>query len=160
VGDRDRLSPDAAQQLAIASNYGVGVVGYAPGCLKGSKATTVVDALFGVGLGRAVEGVFAEAIAEAGALAGLGARVLAVDIPSGVSADTGEVLGCALPAQATVTFAFNKVGLTRDPGATLAGDLTIADIGIYGIDGVDAADAVAADANAAVRASPSTTLGS
>jgi NAD(P)H-hydrate epimerase len=58
-------------------------------------------------------------------------RILAVDIPSGVSADTGEVLGVALPADATVTFAFNKTGLATGPGRSLAGTLTVADIGIY-----------------------------
>jgi NAD(P)H-hydrate epimerase len=73
-------------------------------------------------------------IREAEDLAKQGAKVLAVDIPSGVSADSGEVLGIALAAYATVTFAFNKIGLAKEPGRTLAGDLMVADIGIYAID--------------------------
>jgi NAD(P)H-hydrate epimerase len=92
-----------------------------------------VDAIFGVGLSRPVEGAAYQAIQESRALADEGARILAVDIPSGVSADTGEVLGDALCAHATVTFAFNKLGLSKEPGVTLAGDLTIADIGVYDI---------------------------
>jgi NAD(P)H-hydrate epimerase len=131
VGERERLSPDAASQLAIAENYGVDLARFSPGCLRTAQPTTLVDALFGVGLSREVTGDFRVAIEEAGGLAAQGTRVLAVDIPSGVSADTGEVLGVALPAYATVTFAFNKIGLTREPAKSLAGKLTIADIGIY-----------------------------
>jgi NAD(P)H-hydrate epimerase len=61
----------------------------------------------------------------------LAVKTLAVDIPSGISADTGEILGAAVRADATVTFAYNKRGLTLDPGKALAGKLIIADIGIY-----------------------------
>jgi NAD(P)H-hydrate epimerase len=136
VGQSDRLSAKARQQYLIAQNYGVAISAYQPGCLSGdclsgAAAITIVDALFGVGLARPIAGSVAQAIAEARALTGAGAKVLAVDIPSGVCADTGAVLGDALQAHATVTFAFNKVGLTQEPGATLAGHLTIADIGIY-----------------------------
>jgi NAD(P)H-hydrate epimerase len=137
VGDYDNLSMDATQQLAIAKNYGVPVTGYSPGCLKDVKATTIVDALFGVGLSRPVDSICREAVVEGRELAVGGTGILAVDVPSGVSADTGEVLGEAMPARATVTFAYNKTGLARGPGKTLAGDLTVADIGIYDIDRFD-----------------------
>jgi NAD(P)H-hydrate epimerase len=133
VGNFDNLSVEATQQLAIAKNYGVPIARYAPGCLKDAKATTIVDALFGVGLSRPVEGIHREAFAEGKELAAGGTGILAVDVPSGISADTGEILGEALPARATVTFAYNKIGLTREPGKAMAGDLTIADIGIYNI---------------------------
>jgi NAD(P)H-hydrate epimerase len=59
------------------------------------------------------------------------AEVLAIDIPSGISADSGEVLGAAVKAKATVTFAFSKIGLTRTPGCDYAGDVVVKDIGIY-----------------------------
>jgi NAD(P)H-hydrate epimerase len=134
VGDYDDLSMDATQQLAIAENYGVPVTSYSPGCLKDVGVTTIVDALFGVGLSRSVKGIHREAIVEGRELAACGTGILAVDVPSGISADTGEILGEALPARATVTFAYNKTGLTEEPGKTLAGDLTVADIGIYDID--------------------------
>jgi NAD(P)H-hydrate epimerase len=133
VGDCDNLSMDATQQLAIAKNYGVPVASYSPGCLKDVKAATIIDALFGVGLSRPVEGIYREALAEGKELAASGTGILAVDVPSGISADTGEILGEALPARATVTFAYNKTGLVRDPGKTMAGDLTVADIGVYDI---------------------------
>jgi NAD(P)H-hydrate repair Nnr-like enzyme with NAD(P)H-hydrate epimerase domain len=59
-----------------------------------------------------------------------GARIIAVDIPSGINADSGQALGAAVHADATVTFARNKLGMTLEPGHTQAGQLTIADIGI------------------------------
>ncbi len=81
----------------------------------------VVDALLGTGLCRAPEGAFAEAIAAIAAARAAGARVLAVDVPSGLSADTGRPLGPCVRADRTVTFAFPKRGLVVYPGASLAG---------------------------------------
>jgi NAD(P)H-hydrate epimerase len=60
-----------------------------------------------------------------------GTRVLAVDIPSGVNADTGAIPGEAVQADTTVTFAYPKIGLTVDPGRIVAGRVVVADIGIY-----------------------------
>ena len=59
-----------------------------------------------------------------------GARVLAVDVPSGLSADTGRPLGACVRADRTVTFGFDKRGLVLHPGHELAGDVAVADIGI------------------------------
>jgi NAD(P)H-hydrate epimerase len=131
LSDPARLSADAAQQLAIAQNYGVTVAPYSPGALAAIKPSTIIDALFGVGLSRTVEGDYRLAIEEANAQSQAGCRILSVDIPSGIATDTGEVLGAAISANATVTFAFNKLGLTRNAGKPAAGELTIADIGIY-----------------------------
>ncbi|MDR1713467.1 MAG: NAD(P)H-hydrate epimerase [Coriobacteriales bacterium] len=139
VGDEDHLSMDAMQQLVIAENYRVPVVRYQQGCLEQLGATTFVDALFGVGLSRPLAGDALACVKEAKALVTESSQendcspvsILAVDIPSGISADTGEVLGAALAAQATVTFAYNKIGLTSGSGPSLAGELTVADIGVY-----------------------------
>lgn len=87
----------------------------------------VVDALFGIGLDRPVEGLPAEIIK---AVNGSGAPVLAVDLPSGVQADSGKVMGCAVKARWTVTFAFPKPGLLQYPGAELAGELIVGEINI------------------------------
>jgi NAD(P)H-hydrate epimerase len=152
VGDDARMSADARIQLAIAKNSGVRTVCYVDGILRAQRATTIVDALFGVGLTRPLAGVFAQAAAEINACTtrgaqgasealdasdmqarhrAKGAHVLAVDVPSGISSDTGAILGVAVRADATVTFAYNKQGLAVDPGKAHAGDLLIADIGIY-----------------------------
>ena len=97
LGDRDRASVETARQLKIAENYGVEVFeNPAPEALKrlltGAGVTTIVDALFGIGLSRPLAGIYEDAILACNASP---AKLLAVDIPSGVSADTGEILGVA-----------------------------------------------------------------
>ena len=85
----------------------------------------VVDALFGAGLARPLDGVYAEAIARIEA-----ARVVAIDLPSGVSGLSGEVLGTAPRAEATVTFFRKKPGHLLHPGRAYCGEVVVADIGI------------------------------
>ncbi|MBF0628083.1 MAG: NAD(P)H-hydrate dehydratase [Magnetococcales bacterium] len=92
-----------------------------------TQCAVVVDAIFGTGLTRPVEGVAAEVIHR---VVASGKPVLAVDLPSGVCADTGRILGCALPARWTVTFAAEKLGHRLYPGAGLCGELLVAPIGI------------------------------
>ena len=92
-----------------------------------TEYTVIVDAIFGVGLSRPVEGVFADAICQLNSHPGY---KVAVDIPSGISADTGNILGTAFRADLTVTFAFGKRGLYLYPGAEHAGEIVVADIGI------------------------------
>lgn len=86
----------------------------------------VVDAIFGTGLDAPVSGLARCAI---DAIHALGAPVLAVDISSGVNADTGAVMGCAVNASLTVTFGAAKFGHVSYPGATHCGELEVADIG-------------------------------
>ena len=90
-------------------------------------AALVIDALFGVGLGRKLDGVparLAERLVEAGAPA-----VLSVDMPSGVCSDTGRVRGTAFRADATVTFVAPKRGHFLGDGALLSGELSVVSIG-------------------------------
>ena len=93
----------------------------------GMPAATVlvIDALLGTGATGAPHGQIAEAIAMSNA-----APVLAVDVPSGVDASTGEVAGVAVHAQATVTFHAAKPGLAIEPGRAHAGRVVVVDIGI------------------------------
>ncbi|HUJ79982.1 MAG TPA: NAD(P)H-hydrate dehydratase [Nitrospiria bacterium] len=90
-------------------------------------ADLVVDALLGTGLTKPVEGLYADLIT---AINDAGAPVLAVDLPSGLNADTGAVMGTAVTAALTVTFALPKLGLLLHPGAARAGRVIVADIGI------------------------------
>ncbi|MFE7356307.1 NAD(P)H-hydrate dehydratase [Streptomyces sp. NPDC057543] len=87
----------------------------------------VVDGITGIG-GRG--GLRPEAAALVRAFEATGAAFVAVDLPSGVEADTGEVLGDAVRADATVTFGTYKPGLLIDPAAGLAGALHLVDIGL------------------------------
>jgi len=90
-------------------------------------ADLVIDALLGIGVDREVTGYTAELI---DAVNKCSAAVLSVDIPSGVNADTGAVMGCAVKADWTVTFASPKLGLVLHPGAGLAGEIIVADINV------------------------------
>jgi len=87
----------------------------------------VVDALFGTGLSRALEGTALSAVQR---INESGLPVIAVDIPSGVDGATGQILGDAVRAQATVTFHRPKHGHLLFPGRELTGELIVADIGI------------------------------
>ncbi|MEE8258611.1 MAG: NAD(P)H-hydrate dehydratase [Sphingomonadales bacterium] len=92
-----------------------------------SSFDVIVDALFGTGLERPVEGRAAEWINAANETEALR---IAVDIPSGISSDSGEVLGTAFAAGLTVTFSQKKRGHVLMPGLELCGDVEVVDIGI------------------------------
>ena len=89
--------------------------------------TAVIDAVFGVGLSRGIEGDLAKLIAQMNEMSG---TKLAVDISSGISSDNGSVLGVAFKADLTVTFAYEKLGNLLWPGNTYAGEVALTDIGI------------------------------
>lgn len=90
-------------------------------------AALIVDALLGTGVKSEVTGAFREAIETINAA---GRPVVSVDIPSGVDAATGRVLGAAVRADLTVTFALAKLGNVLHPGCDLCGRLLVADIGM------------------------------
>ena len=90
----------------------------------------VIDAVFGVSLSRDVGGIYAKAIDSINELRERGSYVISVDIPSGIDADTGKVMGTAVRADMTVACAFPKVGEIMLPGTLYAGKLVTAEIGI------------------------------
>ena len=122
LGQRERLKGDAA---AMAEQWEHPVEPLDPALLEGEPL--VVDALFGAGLARPLEGV-ARALAEACAEREL--VCVAVDVPSGVHGDTGEALGGSFEAALTVTFGRRKYGHLLMPGRARAGEVVVADIGI------------------------------
>ena len=89
-----------------------------------------VDALFGTGLSRPLEGAARAACEALNALAEAGVPVVAVDIPSGLNGETGQVMGAAVRACETVTFHRPKPGLYLGQGPDCAGEITVADIGL------------------------------
>lgn len=89
--------------------------------------TAVIDAVFGVGLSRNIEGAYAGLIAQMNRISG---TKIAVDISSGISSDNGNILGVAFRADLTVTFAYEKLGTVLWPGNEYAGKVITKDIGI------------------------------
>ena len=90
-------------------------------------ASVIVDALFGTGLVRELTGIYANVIRAIGEA---DRPVLAVDLPSGLDANTGEVLGVAVVADVTVSFVGAKAGFTRGEGPRHCGRIVVAEIGI------------------------------
>lgn len=136
VGDPEKASVQWAKQRSILSHYPVKLYDFETEFypMWKKEASTfrasydaVVDAIFGVGLSRPVEGSFSKAISCMNELKGF---KLAIDVPSGISSDTGDFLGNAFVADRTVTFGFCKRGLVCYPGADYAGCVTVAEVGI------------------------------
>lgn len=130
LGDRAKLKGDAA---LAASRWSGNVEPASPD--KISRGGVIVDALFGAGLDRPVEGV-ARAVIEA--INAAGSYVIAVDLASGINGDTGAVMGAAVRANESVTFFRRKPGHLLLPGRQYCGPVRVADIGIK----VDVLDAI------------------
>lgn len=126
VGDRQHVSSETQRQITIAENLGFSIQSKS---VK-TEYDIVVDALFGVGLSRPVEGIFQEWVEKMNSLRRQGAMIVSVDIPSGICADDGKVLGAAVTADWTVTFAYAKRGHLLYPGKGHTGKLLVRDIGI------------------------------
>ena len=123
VGENKKLTSETKIQLEIAKKLNIPIY-YG---VEHTLYDVIIDAIFGIGITRAVEGKYRKAIEEINASKG---HVVAVDIPSGVNTDDGSIMGCAVKADMTVTFAYRKVGLMLYPGASCAGEVICVPIGI------------------------------
>jgi len=129
----ERFKGDAATNLAIAKSLEIPIrylldEGKVEAEIDLFKAfPIIVDAIFGTGLSRPLEGRFKAAV---DAINKSGARIVSVDIPSGLSADTGTPLGIVIKADLTVTMALPKLGHILSPGAFYTGELEVVEIGI------------------------------
>ncbi len=126
LGDKAGLSGDAA---LMADKWDGAILSLTPDVLMDILADhgLVVDAIFGAGLCRPVEGQVAELIHKINTL---DITVVAVDVPSGIDGNSGRILGAALRANSTVTFFRRKVGHLLYPGREYCGELEVTDIGI------------------------------
>ncbi len=122
LGDRDALKGDAAE---MAARWEGGAEPLGPGIV--ARAGVIVDAIFGAGLTRPLEGVAAETIEAMNAGR---ATVVAVDVPSGIDGTSGAVRGVAVKANSTVTFFRRKPGHLLLPGRVHCGEVRVAQIGI------------------------------
>lgn len=130
VAPTDRLKGDAARAAAECMKGGTPVESLSAGRLgieRLAGADVIVDALLGIGLQSDVRPDLAEVIR---AVNEMKSPVLALDVPSGLCADTGEVRGVAVRAAVTVTFITRKTGLWLGAGPDHAGEVVLADLGI------------------------------
>jgi hydroxyethylthiazole kinase-like uncharacterized protein yjeF len=125
LGRRDALKGDPA---LAAARYQGPVLDAAAVDL--AQADCVIDALFGAGLARDIDGEPKGLIERINAFKRAGGRVLAVDVPSGVDGETGKIRGAAVEASASVTFFRLKPGHLLEPGRAHAGAIRLEDIGI------------------------------
>lgn len=131
VGSREKMTDDTREMERRFGELGGELEIFDPlesGLAEGLDSVgVIVDALFGVGLSRDIEGTALEAVRLMNSAK---APVIAADIPSGVDADTGKIMGEAVRCEKTVTFSMAKPGHFIEPGCIYCGEITIADIGI------------------------------
>src|SRR4051794_5288844 len=133
---------DARINLEVLGHLGITVVEISDGqawelhLSEVSDCTLIVDAIFGTGLNAPLSGLIESVVADVNAS---GIPVVAIDLPSGLSADSHELIGPCIDAGLTVTLAAPKLPLVLPPAETHAGDIVIADIGIPSevIDGLE-----------------------
>lgn len=134
LGQEEKCSEEMCQQITIAKKMGIPVVFWMSVSdlsefvteEKLDQYNIIIDAIFGIGLSREITGAYCEWITWINRSA---ARVVSVDIPSGINASTGLFAGVAVEADQTVTFGVNKRGLLLYPGTQYAGEIVVADIG-------------------------------
>ena len=122
-GDSTKLSEDAELNYRASQKFGIEFIEKS----EFEKYDIIVDAIFGTGLSREITGNLKEIIEN---INSSNKKVVSVDIPSGVSADTGKTLGCSVKADITVTFQYAKYGHFLYPGREFCGKLFIEDISI------------------------------
>ncbi len=133
IGAAADVRGDARVNLDIIGRLGVPIVevtdahGWELHAPQVTSADIVIDAIMGTGLSRALTGVHDTIVAD---LNSSPATVVAIDVPSGMSADTNELIGPAVRADITVTLGAPKIPLVLPPAEHAAGDVVVADIGI------------------------------
>lgn len=126
TGDPVNMTKETRQQHEIIMKLNIPVLNDLAQ-VDFSTYSILVDALFGIGLNRKLEEPYTEIIALINDSAG---TVFAVDMPSGASANNGEIMGTAVRADYTVTFSFEKIGQSLYPARDYCGELIVVDIGI------------------------------
>ena len=125
LGSAEALRGDAAKMAARWAGEIAPAEGFST-----EGADLVIDALYGAGLSRDVDGLAARCVGAINAFVASGGKALAVDVPSGLDGATGQVRGIAVTATATVTFFRLKPGHLLTSGGGVTGPLAFADIGI------------------------------
>lgn len=132
IGNREKMTADTREMAQRLYALGGEILDFPDDgkiWIDFSGVGVIVDALFGIGLNRPLEGAALRAVQM---INSSGVPVVSCDIASGVDADTGAILGDAVRAAVTVSFSMAKVGHFASPGCACCGELCIVDIGIPG----------------------------
>lgn len=131
VGRRERLTADASEMERRLKELGGELENFSPenaGQENAAKsAGVIIDAMLGIGLNKELSGALLSAVEL---INKANAPVVSADVPSGVEADTGKILGAAVNADITVSFSMGKPGHFAEPGCTKCGELRVCEIGI------------------------------
>lgn len=133
IGSKSEVSGDSLKNLEILSNMGIDVIevihdgDWNKVKIAMNFTDCLVDALVGTGFTGQLQGNMAQVVES---INKSNKTIIAIDIPSGVNGDTGQINGMAVRAHHTITFSLPKQGLLLYPGASYTGDLSVADIGI------------------------------
>ncbi len=126
AGSPVHMSPETRANYESCVSYGIPM----RSSVKDDEYTLIIDAIFGIGLNRELDRDTIAFIEGINSFRENGAKIVSVDIPSGVNATTGEIMGAAIKADMTVTFAYYKKGLMLYPGIEYVGKLVLANIGV------------------------------
>lgn len=126
LGREEKFTEEMAVQIKVAKNLGMGIERDGQAGIDLTGYSVILDGIFGIGLDREVKGNYRKWIER---INDSGTDVYAIDIPSGIHATTGEVLGAGICAKATITFGSMKLGMALFPGRIHAGEVIVEDIG-------------------------------
>lgn len=124
IGQTEHMTEETKKQLEIAIGCQVPVLPLTS--VTDGMFDVMLDGIFGIGLSRDVGDIYEKVIED---MNDSGAKIYALDIPSGIHGGTGAVMNTAVRADCTVTFGVNKIGLVLYPGCEYAGEVIVADIG-------------------------------
>ena len=126
IGEEEKATYETRQQIDFAKKLGISFVS----TQAIYEYNIIIDAIFGIGLSRPIEGDYARIIQQINDdRLDNGKKVIAIDVPSGIHSDTGKVMNVAIKADITVTFGYRKLGLVLYPGTEYAGEVSVKDIG-------------------------------
>jgi len=126
VGNEKKATDSTRIQLEIISKYNINKISDIHN-IEYDSYTCIIDAIFGIGINRIIKDDYYNIIDK---INNAGALIFSIDVPSGINSDNGSIMGIAIKASYTITFAYYKVGLFLFPASDYAGEIILKDIGI------------------------------
>lgn len=127
IGDESKRTTENITQGNILVNLGL----EQEKTMEEIEVNVIIDAIFGIGLSRDIEGKYRDAIEYINDKKCQGTKVISIDVPSGLNSDSGKVMGIAVKSDITVTFEWAKTGLVLNEGPIYAGKVCVESVGIF-----------------------------